>query len=192
MIHSPVMSSSSRYRDGHCGCLTLATICVETGSQKKQVWCCCASHYGICLLLWRTPVSTGNMLYSAFRSHRKGQANPWFSHPYSLRRTREWPEKLSPPHSSYTTTFAFHICPRTSHTLTKVFSAYSCSYLTLLHLNVIIYLPSTTFNLDFFGRLSETKPLEPTFVWLCHRTASILQPLLYLDSDSQFHIPFLP
>ena len=67
------MSSSSRYGDGQCGCLTLVTPCVETGSQKTNlmhhimefVYCFDA-----------LPVSTGNLLYSTFRSHRKGQANP--------------------------------------------------------------------------------------------------------------------
>jgi hypothetical protein len=75
MIHSPVMTPSSRYGDGHSGCLTLVTTCVETGSQKTNLMLA-VHHMEIVYCLDALPVFTGNSLYSTFRSHRKGQASP--------------------------------------------------------------------------------------------------------------------
>jgi hypothetical protein len=98
------------------------------------------------------PVSTGILLYSAFRSHRKGQANQLdFRIPIAIDAPGNGMRSFLPPHVPHIpylrTKYSLHIS--------------QCSYLTLFH---IIYLPSTTLNLDFFGSLSETKSLEPTFV----------------------------
>ena len=138
---------------------------------KKQIWCCCALHYGIRLSLWRTAcLYRKPALLRLPKSSQRTSKSAWFSLPYSLRCTRKWHEKLS-PHSSYSTTLTFHIC---SHTWPK-YSLHTsqCSYLTLLHLNVIIYLPPSTLNLDFFRKVVRNQTPRAYIRDFCHRTASI-------------------
>jgi hypothetical protein len=142
MIHSPVYVFLSQ-RDGHCGCLV--TPCVETGSQKTNLMLLC-----ITLLLWRTACLYRNpALLRLPKSSQRTSKSTWFSHPYSHRRTRKCHEKLSPTHTR-----------RPSHSISAdtPWPKYSphisqCSYLTLSHLNVIIYLPSTTLNFGFFRKV---------------------------------------
>ena len=138
---------------------------------KKQIWCCCALHYGIRLSLWRTAcLYRKPALLRLPKSSQRTSKSAWFSLPYSLRCTRKWHEKLSPPLLILDDP---HIPYLLTH-LTKVFSAYfavlvfdltpfKCDYLSA----PINFKPGF-----FFGRLSETKRLEPIFV-----TFVIEQPL---------------
>ena len=105
------------------------------------------------------PVFTGNLLYSAFRSHRKGQANPLdFRIPVALDAPENDMRSFLPP-------LLIHDDPHIPYLLTKVISA----YFTVLVFDFIPfkrdYLSApNNFKPGFFGRLSETKRLEPTFV----------------------------
>ena len=76
MIHSPVHVFFLSHRDGDCGCLTLVTPLRGNRITKNKFD---AAVYHIMEFVYcfgAPPVSTGNLLYSAFRSHRQGLANP--------------------------------------------------------------------------------------------------------------------
>jgi len=189
MIHSPVHVFFLSQRDGHCGCLTLVTPCVETGSQKTNLML-------LCITLWNSscfdalPVSTGNLLYSAFRSHRKGQANPLdFRIPIALDAPENDMRSFLPsllihddPHNPYLLTH-----------LTKVFSAYfavllfdlipfKCDYLSV----------PNNFKPGFFRKVVRNQ--TPSAVYSCDFLSSnSLYTTASLVLGSRLSIlPFLP
>ena len=84
-------------RDGHCGCLTLVTPCVETGSQKTNLML-------LCITLWNSSIALTHCLSlqeTCFTPPSeviaKDKQIRLISLPYSLRRTRKWHGKLSSP-----------------------------------------------------------------------------------------------